>query len=217
MRDRAGSAAAPAARCKNLRRGSFILNPPFTSFDYLVGAREQHRWDFESERLGGLEIDHQLEFRRVFNRQLGSLCSIENLDNERRGAAAQIRDIRAVRDQPAVIYKVPRLVHCRKAMHCSQFRDPPPSREELRIGEERQRASKPSRAMVENIVGSSLKSERVNRRNSKPSKGAIGWTSSQRKGCKGLSVLTSTATRRIPAAASLKISMRLWASSVPYI
>src|SRR5262249_55330420 len=65
-------------------------------------------------------------------------------------------------------------------------------------------ASKPSRAMVENIVGSSLKSERVNRRNSKPSKGAIGWTSSQRKECKGLSVLTSTATRRIPAAASLK-------------
>src|SRR5262249_23930318 len=58
--------------------------------------------------------------------------------------------------------------------------------------------------MVENIVGSSLKSERVNRRNSKPSKGAIGWTSSQRKECKGLSVLTSTATRRIPAAASLK-------------
>src|SRR5262249_15155436 len=28
MRDRAGSAAAPAARCKNVRRGSFILNLP---------------------------------------------------------------------------------------------------------------------------------------------------------------------------------------------
>src|SRR5262245_61643060 len=27
MRDTAGSAAAPAARCKNLRRGSFILSP----------------------------------------------------------------------------------------------------------------------------------------------------------------------------------------------
>src|SRR5262249_7521682 len=28
MRDTAGSAAAPAARCKNLRRGSFIFEPP---------------------------------------------------------------------------------------------------------------------------------------------------------------------------------------------
>src|SRR5215475_8366425 len=29
MRDVAGSAAAPAARCRNCRRGSFILNLPF--------------------------------------------------------------------------------------------------------------------------------------------------------------------------------------------
>src|SRR5262249_39923376 len=78
-------------------------------------------------------------------------------------------------------------------------------------------ALKPSRAIVENIVGSSLKSETAKRRNSNPSKGPIGWMSFQRKGCNGFSALTSTATRRIPAAASLRISIRLWASSVPYI
>src|SRR5262249_22078448 len=41
-RDRAGSAAAPAARCKNLRRGSLIsILPSLVSlFDYLVGAGE---------------------------------------------------------------------------------------------------------------------------------------------------------------------------------
>ena len=29
------------------------------SFDHLVGAREQRRWQAEAERLGGLEVDHQ--------------------------------------------------------------------------------------------------------------------------------------------------------------
>src|SRR5262249_10056938 len=39
MRDTAGSAAAPAARCRKFRLGSFIVEPPFTSFDHLVGAQ----------------------------------------------------------------------------------------------------------------------------------------------------------------------------------
>jgi hypothetical protein len=38
MRDTAGSAAAPAARCKNLRRGSFILNLPLTSHHSITSS-----------------------------------------------------------------------------------------------------------------------------------------------------------------------------------
>ena len=34
-------------------------------FDHFVGARQQLRWNFEAERIGRLEIDHQLEFRRL--------------------------------------------------------------------------------------------------------------------------------------------------------
>src|SRR5262249_22403986 len=78
MRETAGSAAAPAARCKNLRRGSFILNPPsrFTSLDHLVGAGEQRRWHVEAERPRSVEVDHQLELRRLHNRQVHGLGAL---------------------------------------------------------------------------------------------------------------------------------------------
>src|SRR5215467_2585365 len=63
MRDAAGSAAAPAARWRKFRRGSFIFEPPFTSFDHLVGGGEQRRRHSEAKRLGGRQVDDQIELR----------------------------------------------------------------------------------------------------------------------------------------------------------
>ena len=39
------------------------------------------RWNFETERLGGPEVDHQLEFRRQLNRQIAWLrCPEDTVD-----------------------------------------------------------------------------------------------------------------------------------------
>ena len=39
-----------------------------TLFDHLIGAREQHRRDCEAERLGGDQIDDQIELGRLLDR-----------------------------------------------------------------------------------------------------------------------------------------------------
>ena len=47
-----------------------------TSFDDLVGAGEERLRDGEAERLGGLQVDHQLEFGRLLDRQVAGLCAL---------------------------------------------------------------------------------------------------------------------------------------------
>ncbi|MGY8685392.1 hypothetical protein Q2941_47885 [Bradyrhizobium sp. UFLA05-153] len=44
-----------------------------TSFDYFVGAGEERRAHFEVERLGGFQIDEQLEFAGLINRDVARL------------------------------------------------------------------------------------------------------------------------------------------------
>jgi len=48
------------------------------SFDHLVGARQNRRWQVETERLRGFEIDHELIFVRRLDRQFGWLFALEN-------------------------------------------------------------------------------------------------------------------------------------------
>jgi hypothetical protein len=48
-------------------------------FDHLVGAREQHRWHVDADRLGGLEVDDGLELGRPLDR----LGAFQNLVDER--------------------------------------------------------------------------------------------------------------------------------------
>src|SRR5262249_26314456 len=44
--------------------------------DHLLGACEQRRWNFEAERLCGLEVDHELESCGLHNRDIGGLGAL---------------------------------------------------------------------------------------------------------------------------------------------
>jgi hypothetical protein len=48
------------------------------SFDYLVGEREQLIRHWESERACSVEVDHQLEFGQLEDRQIRGLDPFKN-------------------------------------------------------------------------------------------------------------------------------------------
>src|SRR5215475_3458044 len=93
------------------------------SLDDLIGAQQQRWRDGEAERLGGLEIDHQLEFRRLLDGQIAGNHTLENSIYVVSGTAKQVSNIQSVGHQATRINIRPERVHRRQPLLDRKIRE----------------------------------------------------------------------------------------------
>src|SRR5262249_51876247 len=73
-----------SARCQmqKISAGEFHFEPPFTSFDYLVGAGEHHRRPFPAKRLRHDQVNDEVELGRLLDPKIGGLRPPQNLSTK---------------------------------------------------------------------------------------------------------------------------------------
>src|SRR5262245_29299124 len=124
---------------EKLTTGKFHFEPPFTSFDNLVGAGEQRRRDGESHCLRRDRVDDEVEFGGLLNWNFTCLRSAQNLVDQFGCPAPHVRPIRSIGDQTAGFDVFPHGVYRRESRTKRERADTYPVYEQDRIGQEVQR------------------------------------------------------------------------------
>src|SRR5262245_42995590 len=93
--------------------------------DYFIRPRQQRWRDREAEGLGGLEVDGQLELRRLLDGQERRTCSPENLVHEDRATGEEVWEIDTIRHEAAGLHKILRLVGGGDVVLRCEFRKKP--------------------------------------------------------------------------------------------
>src|SRR5262245_21710097 len=111
-------------------------------FNYFVGTGEQCWRDVETERLGGLEVDGELELCRLLHRKVGGTGAPKNLVDVPGGAALQVRDACSIGHEAAGGDEVQRPVQRRQAQRDGAVGDELalPGRQRVTDGEQRVRS-----------------------------------------------------------------------------
>src|SRR3972149_5120560 len=93
------------------RRTRVIGSPIRRSFDHLVGPDEDRLRNGEAEGLRRLEVDHQLELRRLLHGEVRRLGALENLVDVVCRAPHEVRSIRRVGHEAAGLNGFGKLGH----------------------------------------------------------------------------------------------------------
>ena len=88
-------------------------------FDHLVGGSKLRRRNGQAERLGGLEVDDELELGRRLNWQIGGFRTAKDAVDVIRGAAKQVANVRPITYEP-VPHVSSRWVDGRHPIPCSR-------------------------------------------------------------------------------------------------
>src|SRR6516162_5459406 len=100
-----------------LRRNCESLTQPETARSVAAdGAGDQRRRDGEAERLGGLDIDHQLRFGRLLDRQARRLLALEDTIDVRSRTPNYVDSIRSIGDQCPFCDELPMTTERRESM-----------------------------------------------------------------------------------------------------
>jgi hypothetical protein len=92
-------------------------------FDHLVGAGNDLRWHREAKCLGSLEIDDQLDFGGLLDRQFGWFLALENPTRIEADDAKRCSKIGAITHQPASRRKLATIIDRRHFLTCCQFNE----------------------------------------------------------------------------------------------
>src|SRR5262245_31289894 len=82
------------------------------------------RWNLQADLLGRLEIDDELELRRLLDRNIARLGTFQNLVHIRGGAPVQVGNVHAVRHEPPSFYKIALVVHDGEPLLYRKFYNP---------------------------------------------------------------------------------------------
>src|SRR2546427_12236157 len=95
--------------------------PYHSLLDHLVRQDQERWWHRDPERLGGLEIDDQLELHRLLDGQVSGLAALQNLVHVGGGAPVEIGVIRAVAHEAASLRDLPPPEHRRQPVRYGQL------------------------------------------------------------------------------------------------